>query len=277
MTESADRNVSDKIAALAKSQGLPFKPQTVQVKVIAPRPPEPVQVLTSEQEAELRREQERAIAETRRDHFLRIQRAALEALPWTARAPRGMTFGNYETPLEEQKRAVAICRRFAVRLMTRIIRDERPQTGVLLAGPSGTGKTHLATAILAELAERGMPGFYLWAADLFDIFNWPDRLDESIFRIKDLLCSVSCLVIDEIGVQTWTDAERKRITQIVDARERAGLPTVICTNLTDDELERQGGKRIASRLRGTFYPVICAWPDRREETSVAQLDPEEVF
>lgn len=177
------------------------------------------------------------------------------------------TYGTFDTfdvsggKMKEKTKAKVACERFATRLMTRVMSGKNAEIGLLLYGSAGTGKTHLATACLTELKKQGCPGVFFRVADLFDLINGPHDFATSTFIAA--LSRVSCLVLDDIGVQTWSPAEQKRLQQIIDGRLTNKLPTVFTTNLDGAELVRCLDARLTSRIVGSSYGVHFSWEDRR--------------
>lgn len=185
------------------------------------------------------------------------------------------TFENYIPETEEEKKNLMVCRRFAERFTEREIEREKAHnaqdqfwrkknaTGLLLFGNYGTGKTHLAYAILKELDRQGLPGFYITIPDLFDRFSdQANRLDCSQVLAK--LCMVSCLVLDEIGVQSGSDYEKKRLYQIIDGRIKNGRPTILLTNLDHVELASLLTERVLTRITQSTYKLLFTGRCRRE-------------
>ena len=145
--------------------------------------------------------------------------------------------------------------------------------GLLLFGNYGTGKTHLAYSILKELDRQGLPGFYITIPDLFDrISDRVNRIDVADTLGK--LCMVSCLVLDEIGVQSGDADEKKRLYQIIDGRIKNGRPTILVTNLDRSELVNLLTERVVSRVIQSSYKLFFTGRCRREQT---RHSAEEVF
>lgn len=166
----------------------------------------------------------------------------------------------------EKKTALTAATRFSQRLLDRLQEGKNSGLGLFLVGSVGTGKTHLATACLDELAKQGIPGFFIRVADLFDLTNGAAASRElSVTALIGYLSRVSCLVLDDLGVQSWSSSEQKRLQQILDGRQANGLPTVFTTNLDGEELVRCLGDRLVSRILGTSYVARFTWSDRRRQ------------
>lgn len=194
-------------------------------------------------------------------------------------------FANYQPETQEEERNLSICRRFAERFTERELERERAHNaqepdwrsknfmGLLLFGNYGTGKTHLAYSILKELDRQGLPGFYITIPDLFDrISDRVNRIDVADTLGK--LCMVSCLVLDEIGVQSGDADEKKRLYQIIDGRIKNGRPTILVTNLDRSELVNLLTERVVSRVIQSSYKLFFTGRCRREPT---RRSAEEVF
>lgn len=189
--------------------------------------------------------------------------------------PSTARFSTYRCENAQQTKALRVCHRFAKNFIPRVMaKDDMSGAGMLLIGNYGTGKTHLARSILADLASQGVDSVYLCAPDLFDDLNGSGSQPQLYLS---RLCRVACLVIDEIGVQSWSDAERKRIHQIIDRRWTAHLPTIFVTNLNRKELTECLGERVMSRLAESTYPVVFSWEDNRQRKRLEDMPLEEVF
>lgn len=130
--------------------------------------------------------------------------------------------------------------------------------GIILRGPCGCGKTHLAAAIINRLAERGIYGRFEVVPELLeDIKNGFNRQDSKVTASINQLKEAPLLVLDDLGAEKVTDWAREQIFIIVNRRYENMLPTVITTNYTTAELVSRLGKRTVSRLveMATSYTV----------------------
>lgn len=123
--------------------------------------------------------------------------------------------------------------------------------GFLYMGPTGCGKSHLATGILKAIIEKGYTGYYCNVVDFFaklrDTYGGDTAYDE--MDMIDRVNSVDFLVLDDLGAEKPSAWMRDRLYAVVNRRYESNLPILVTTNKTDVvELEEHVGKRIVSRL-----------------------------
>ena len=99
-------------------------------------------------------------------------------------------------------------------------------------GPTGTGKTHLLTSILRQLAlEKGVRGryeeFFLLLSDIRDGFSKGQSAREWLEPLRE----VEVLAIDEVGKGGKNrEFEQGVLDEIISVRYHAGRPTLLATN-----------------------------------------------
>lgn len=199
----------------------------------------------------------------------------------------GKTLETYkpETPEEEKNLMVAtrFAKRFSIRETERVLAKESNAEGwreinakgLNLVGTFGTGKSHLAYAILHELDAQGIPGFYTTVPDLLAVLTNRYAQVDRVDAMKKL-CACACLVLDEVGVQKGGNDERQLIYQLIDGRMKNGRPTVFITNLDKVELLELLTERVMSRVRDSGYALSFTGRNRRESVN-RTTDPSELF
>jgi DNA replication protein DnaC len=144
--------------------------------------------------------------------------------------------------------------------------------GLLLMGPCGVGKTHLATAIIHGLVEQGVSClFYEFGALLKQIQESYNPLSQSSeMKVLAPVYDAEVLVLDELGVSKPTDWVRDTMMQIINARYNDKKFTVFTTNYTDERraqtdetLEDRIGVRVRSRLYEMCRTVTVEGDDYR--------------
>ncbi len=117
-------------------------------------------------------------------------------------------------------------------------------------GGVGSGKTHIAVAILRAVVERGFSGRYCNVVDLLDDLRatFEPNAPQSGMEIIDGVVAADLVVLDDLGAEAPTGWVHDRLYQIINRRYEESRPTLVTTNLTLDDLDRQVGPRITSRL-----------------------------
>lgn len=121
----------------------------------------------------------------------------------------------------------------------------RDSRGLRLIGPYGSGKTHLAAAIIHKLAENGVKSYFAVVPELLDIMRRDYDDNNAMWRNVEY---ASLLVLDDLGAERPTEWTREQLYRLINSRYETLLPTVITTNYSTKDLVERIGQRIVSRL-----------------------------
>src|SRR3984893_11096181 len=169
------------------------------------------------------------------------------------------------------------------------------EKGVLLMGPSGVGKTHLAVAALKELLRRGHQGLFCDYRELLKEIqaSYTPASESTEMKILEPIRTIEVLVLDDLGASKPSDWVRDIVGIVLNARYNENRTTIITTNYLDnpgtegeaarlpsgklipptreDALEQRIGSRMRSRLYEMCRTVEVSAPDfRREKTHAAR-------
>jgi DNA replication protein DnaC len=150
--------------------------------------------------------------------------------------------------------------------------------GLVLVGPVGVGKTHLAVAILQELIDRyqvrGL--FYQFGALLRRIQDSYNPISQtSELAVLGPVFEAEVLVLDELGASKPTDWVRDTMMQIINTRYNDKRLTIFTTNYSDKRknekdptelLEDRVGVALRSRLYEMCKTVEIEGEDYRKRS-----------
>lgn len=159
------------------------------------------------------------------------------------------TLKGFETRGSETRKQLVLMARDFVESYGKPISKDRP--GAILHGAAGSGKTHILSAMLGELMDRGHRVLFYGVPDLFKeiraTFDGDARMDED--ELLNEVARVEILALDDLGAEKSSEWVLDRLYWIINERYNNSLPTLITTNHDwPDDLEKAVGKRITSRL-----------------------------
>lgn len=138
---------------------------------------------------------------------------------------------------------------------------------LVFIGPTGTGKTGLATGILLKAIQNGYRGQFIRAQDLFDDM-YASLADRSSRKLIDRLARLDLLLIDEMGYLNLKPEQSNIFFKLMEERYNRKA-TLITTNLDYDEWHQFLGNRpmveaLLSRLRHHCQTIRIEGPSLRE-------------
>ena len=137
--------------------------------------------------------------------------------------------------------------------------------GLLLCGGVGTGKTFAAACVVNALIDKGVPCLMTNFSRLTNVIS---GLYDGKQEYIDNLNRFRLLVIDDLSVERSTEYVNEIVYSVIDSRYRAGLPMIITTNLTPEELKNTEDirrQRIYDRILERCFPLVVDGKSRRRE------------
>ena len=168
-------------------------------------------------------------------------------------------FGNYQVQNDGQQNAKAQCVSFAKDFLNNTNRN------LIMVGRTGTGKTHLACAVALNVLNKRKYARYATSESMAnEIAHAWTKADDSeasaIYRYTDL----DLLILDEYGLHDRFENRLQLVHKVLYARYDACKPTMLISNLTLAELEKDLGDRLWSRFQHDGLTVVeCSWADSR--------------
>ena len=126
---------------------------------------------------------------------------------------------------------------------------DSPEGWLVLIGPVGVGKSHLAYAIAGEALRRGGAVYAANVGAMLGMIRagYADEQGLNAEQRLERLRAVELLVLDDWGTERATDWAAETLFAVLDTRYLTQRPTVVTTNLPLHKLA-EGGDRLASRL-----------------------------
>ena len=205
-------------------------------------------------------EQQRKQEEAQRERMDRIKRRKAQGLQ--DRYLHDYTFANDngQNPLMDKARAY----------VEHWDEAYRNNTGLLLFGDVGTGKSFFAGCIANALFDRDVPVL---------MTNFPTILNKLTGMFSedrgDLIASLGTydlLILDDLGVERSTEYAMEQMFHVIDCRYRSRKPMIVTTNLCLDEIKHPpdlAHARIYDRILERCAPILFAGKNFREENAAA--------
>lgn len=172
------------------------------------------------------------------------------------------TLDAYVAETGGQKRALEFARSYA----NGFYDPANAGKGALFIGLPGTGKTHLAIGIALQIMAEGRTAMFATVMRAIRTIKdtWRKGADTSEANAIQALVFPDLLILDEIGLQFGSDAEKLLLFDVLNERYERRRPTILLSNLTAKEVGAYLGERIMDRLREDGGEVIVFdWPSHR--------------
>jgi putative replication protein len=167
------------------------------------------------------------------------------------------TFKNYAVKNDGQRKALSMAKSW-------LNNSGSGGACFVFSGSPGTGKNHLAAAIGNALLAQQKTMLIITVADLMTEFKAGFNGGKTEVELMAEISRVDLLVLDEVGVQMYSQYEKVILHQVIDRRTAMLKPVGILTNLNAAELTVAIGERAFDRLQmGGGMWVIFDWASHR--------------
>lgn len=161
----------------------------------------------------------------------------------------GKTLKSYQVSCKEQQDVINDAKAFLIEFSSPQGHSGRCMT---LLGNTGTGKSHLACAVaLCVIKRYGGTARFSSVSEINRLVreskSYNTKYSET--EVIEAFGNYDLLIVDEVGIQSGTDAESRALFDVFNARYQNVKPTIVISNLTKDQLTVALGERIVDRLK----------------------------
>nr|WP_254045822.1 ATP-binding protein [Paenalcaligenes hominis] len=208
-------------------------------------------------QAEIAKAQRAAVAN-------RTEAYAQEVFKRAAIPPRfaSRTLDNFIPHCDKSARALRVATGYAKNFKEVL---EKGQS-MIFVGNVGSGKTHLASGIAHEVIQQGHQALFSTVLGAVRTVKETYRRDSTKTESEAILELIEpdLLVLDEVGVQFGSDAEKLILFEIINGRYEHMKPTILLSNLNIEGLGEYLGERVMDRLReGGGKMIAFDWESYR--------------
>ncbi|MBI0182241.1 ATP-binding protein [Snodgrassella sp. W8158] len=162
---------------------------------------------------------------------------------------QGKTLDNYKSNSQKQKEIINNVEKFL-----KEFKEPQGHSGrcLTMIGKAGTGKTHLACAVASHVIKHyGGTARFSSVSEINRLVreskSYNTKYSET--EIIEAFGNYDLLIVDEVGIQSGTDAESRALFDVINARYQNMNPTIFISNLNKDQLKAALGERIYDRIK----------------------------
>ena len=205
---------------------------------------------------QIEEEQKKKAHQAQRERMERIKRRRAHGLRDKSLQQYIFDHDNGSNPVMEKARAYVLNWKEAF----------RNNTGLLLFGDVGTGKSFFAGCIANALIDHDVPVLMTSFPTILNHLTgvYPEERVEFINSLNEY----DLLIIDDLGVERSTEFAMEQMFEVIDKRYRSGKPMIITTNLTLNQMRNPpdlAHARIYERILERCAPILFSGENFRKQ------------
>ena len=183
------------------------------------------------------------------------------------------TFDNYQLSEDNAKqeevfnRVVAFSEEFKPSSEESKPSQEHSGRCIVMIGDTGTGKSHLACAVASHvIKEYGGTARFTSVSEINRLVRESKGYNAkySETEVIEAFGNYDLLIVDEVGIQSGSDAESRALFDVFNARYQNMKSTIVISNLNQAQVREALGQRIFDRLKeGGGEVLVFHWGSHR--------------
>lgn len=146
------------------------------------------------------------------------------------------TLENFDTPTENEAEKLAFAKRICDEW------ESGARNNIVFQGAPGTGKSHLAFAMVKALSEKTKEiAIFINVTDLFMKIKADFGQEE---HLVNKIASAKYLVLDDLGMEKQSEWSSSILYNILNKRAN----TIVTTNLTSNQIKKRYGEPFLTRM-----------------------------